>query len=189
VGIHSKDPNQSEKATSAPAAAADRRTATDHPGWLTRAQVAAQLGYRSIFPIRQMEGQELHPVRTPRGWLFDPAEVSALTAKRPLGGRLGPTPEGRIAARVFRMFDMGCELRDIVKELELPPGVVRDLWHEWSTDLEEGEKSRRQAAHEEGQRRIEQAHRRDREQREQQEQPDFEKTTAALDPTKAPMKR
>ena len=72
------DPKQPDKATS------------PHAGWLTRAQVAAELGYRSIFPVRRMEGQALHPVRTPRGWLFDPAEVAAVKAKRPLGGAAAP---------------------------------------------------------------------------------------------------
>ena len=56
-----------------------------HDGWLTRAQVAAELGYRSIFPIRKMEGTKLHPVREARGWLFDPAEVAELKTARPSG--------------------------------------------------------------------------------------------------------
>jgi hypothetical protein len=38
-----------------------------HAGLLTPAQVAAELGYRSIFPIRKMEGKEPHPVREARG--------------------------------------------------------------------------------------------------------------------------
>jgi hypothetical protein len=45
-----------------------------HDDWLTRAQVAAELGYRSIFPVRKMEGHELHPMRTARGWLFGPED-------------------------------------------------------------------------------------------------------------------
>ncbi len=107
------------------------KAASPHAGWLTRAQVAAELGYRSIFPIRKMEGGELHPVRDPRGWLFDPVEVAALKAKRPIGNAGGPVSEGRVAARVFYLFDKGRELREIVEELEIAPGVVRDLWHEW----------------------------------------------------------
>jgi len=66
----SSEPKQPTEATSA------------HAGWLTRAQVAAELGYRSIFPIRKMEGTKLHPVREARGWLFDPAEVSELKTAR-----------------------------------------------------------------------------------------------------------
>ena len=38
------EPKQPTEATSA------------HAGWLTRARVAAELGYRSIYPIRKMEG-------------------------------------------------------------------------------------------------------------------------------------
>jgi hypothetical protein len=98
------DPKQPEQATS------------PRSGWLTRAQVAAELGYRSIFPVRKMEGRELHPVRAERGWLFDPAEVAAVKAKRPLGGTAAPVSEGRVAARVFRMFDAGRELRELVEE-------------------------------------------------------------------------
>ena len=46
---------ESKQATQAPS--------PPHDGWLTRAQVAAELGYQSIFPIRRMEGTKLHPVR------------------------------------------------------------------------------------------------------------------------------
>ena len=63
--------------------------------------------------------------------------------------------EGRIAARVFYLFDKGRELREIVEELEIPPGVVRDLWHEWLMDLDEGEENRRKSAQEERKRRAE----------------------------------
>ena len=72
------------------------RSSLPHAGWLTRAQVAAELGYRSIFPIRKMEGSELHPVREPRGWLFDPAEVAAL--KRQCGRSAAPARPCRRAA-------------------------------------------------------------------------------------------
>src|SRR5438046_9861172 len=91
-----------------------------HAGWLTRAQVAAELGYRSIFPIRKMEGQALHPVREARGWVFDPAEVAALKAARTTRTPTGaPLPEGRLAARVFYLFDPGRELREIVQQLDV----------------------------------------------------------------------
>ena len=63
------------------------KASNSHEGWLTRAKVAAELGYRSIFPIRKMEGQTLHPVREARGWVFDPAEVAALKATRGLVDR------------------------------------------------------------------------------------------------------
>jgi len=38
--------------------------------------------------------------------------------------------EGRIAACVFYLFDHGRELREIFEELEVQPGIVRELWHE-----------------------------------------------------------
>lgn len=122
-----------------------------HSGWLTRAQVAAELGYRSIFPIRKMEGTKLHPVREARGWLFDPAEVAELKTARMAAAPMPATalPEGRLAARVFYLFDHGRELREIVEELEVPPRVVRDLWHEWLVGLEDGEMDRRKSAQEE----------------------------------------
>jgi len=151
-----------------------------HDGWLTRAQVAAELGYRSIFPIRKMEGSELHPVREARGWLFDPAEVAALKAKRPITGADAPASEGRIAARVFHLFDKGRELREIVEELEIPPAVVRDLWHEWLMDLDEGEQNRRKSAQEERRRRAEEDQLRELERRNEQEQQNFEKIMAAM---------
>jgi len=156
------------------------KAASPHAGWLTRAQVAAELGYRSIFPIRKMEGSVLHPVRDARGWLFDPAEVAALKAKRPIANAGGPVSEGRIAARVFYLFDKGRELREIVEELEIPPGVVRDLWHEWLMDLDEGEENRRKSAQEERKRRAEESQLRELERRNEQEQQNFEKIMAAM---------
>jgi len=164
--------------TSAPKQA--EKAASPHSGWLTRAQVAAELGYRSIFPVRKMEGGELHPVRDPRGWLFDPAEVAALKAKRPVVAAGAPASEGRIAARVFHLFDKGRELREIVEELEIAPGLVRDLWHEWLIDLDEGEQTRRTSAQDERKRRAEEDQLRELERRNEQEQQNFEKIMAAM---------
>jgi len=165
------DPKQPDKAT------------TSHAGWLTRAQVAAELGYRSIFPVRKMEGQALRPVRTARGWLFDPKEVAALKASRPLGPTSAPVSEGRIAARVFRLFDKGYELREIVEEMEIAPALVRDLWHEWLVDLGEGEQNRQKSAQEERRRRAEEAQLRELERRNEQEQKNFETIMAAMNAT------
>jgi hypothetical protein len=64
----------------------------------------------SIFPIRKMEGTNLHPVREVRGWLFDPAEVAALkTARIATAPAKAALSEGQIAARVFFLFDHGRE--------------------------------------------------------------------------------
>jgi len=155
----SSDPKQPEKAGNA------------HDGWLTRAQVAAELGYRSIFPIRKMEGRKLHPVREARAWLFDPAEVAELKLTRTTPRPAAPTmPEGRIAARVFYLFDHGRELREIVEELEVPPSVVRDLWHEWLIGLEDGEMERRKSNDRDRLRRAKEDELRELERRSEQEQ-------------------
>jgi hypothetical protein len=157
------------------------QAASSHDGWLTRAQVAAELGYRSIFPIRKMEGTKLHPVRETRGWVFNPEEVAELkltrTAPRPAAPAV---PEGRIAARVFYMFDHGRELREIVEELEIPPDVVRELWHEWMVDLGEGEAIRNKTVADQRRQRAEERERHELERRSEQEQRNFETTMATI---------
>jgi len=156
------------------------KAASPRAGWLTRAQVAAELGYRSIFPIRKMEGKELHPVRDARGWLFDPAEVAALKAKRPVPGSPPQLPEGRLAARVFYLFDHGRELREIVQELEVPPSVVRELWHEWLIGLEDGELERRKNEDRERRQRAQEAEMRELERLSEKEQKNFETMMSAM---------
>ena len=171
----SNSTSEPKQATQAPAA---------HDGWLTRAQVAAELGYKSIFPIRKMEGTKLHPVREARGWVFDPAEVAELkltrTAPRPAAPAM---PEGRVAARVFYLFDHGRELREIVEELEVPPGVVRELWHEWMTDLQEGELERRKTKQEERRQRREHDELRELERRGEQDEKNFATMMAGITAT------
>jgi hypothetical protein len=165
----SSEPKQPEKASNT------------HEGWLTRAQVAAELGYRSIFPIRKMEGTKLHPVRDARGWLFNPEEVAELKLTRTAPKPAAPAmSEGRIAARIFYMFDHGRELREIVEELEIPPGVVRELWHEWMIDLEEGEAERKKSTQEERRRRKEQEELREIERRSEQEEKNFATMMAGI---------
>ena len=156
------------------------KAASPHAGWLTRVQVAAELGYRSIFPIRKMEGQELHPVREARGWLFDPEEVAALKAKRPVSKSAPLLPEGRLAARIFYLFDHGRELREIVQELEVPPSVVRELWHEWLIGLEDGELERRKNDDRERRQRAQEAEMRELERRGELEQKNFETMMSAI---------
>jgi len=130
-----------------------------------------------------MDGQALHPVRTAPGWLFDPEEVAALKLKRPIGSTAAPMSEGRLAARVFHLFDTGRELREIVEELEVAPAIVRDLWHEWLVDLEEGEMNRRKSAQEERRRHAEEAQLRELERRNEQEQKNFETIMTAMNAT------
>jgi hypothetical protein len=158
-----------------------QKASNPHDGWLTRAQVAAELGYRSIFPIRKMEGQVLHPIRDARGWVFDPAEVAGLKAARTKPSPTGlPLSEGRLAARVFYLFDHGHELREIVEELEVAPNVVRDLWHEWLVGLEDGEMERRATAQQERRRQAEEKEMQALERRSEQEQRSFETTMATI---------
>ena len=155
--------------------------ANPREGWLTRAQVAAELGYRSIFPIRKMEGTKLHPVREARGWVFDPAEVAEVKLTRMAPRPVAPTmSEGKIAARVFYLFDHGRELREVVQEAEVPPSVVRELWHEWLTDLDEGEMERRRTAQAERRRRHEQEEMREVERQSEREQKNFETMMAGI---------
>ncbi len=91
-----------------------------------------------------------------------------------------PLPEGRLAARVFYLFDHGRELREIVEELEVPPRVVRDLWHEWMIDLEDGEAERNKSAQEERRRRREERELRELERQSEREQKNFETMMAAI---------
>jgi hypothetical protein len=150
-------------------------------GWLTRAQVAAELGYRSIFPIRKMEGTKLHPVRETRGWVFDPVEVAGLKATRNEPRQAASVrSDGQIAARVFYLFDHGRELREIVQEAEVAPDVVRELWHEWLTDLHEGETERRKTAQDDRRRRREEKELHELERRNEQEQKNFETIMGAM---------
>ena len=163
------DPKQPTEATS------------PHAAWLTRAQVAAELGYRSIFPVRKMKGTKLHPIREARAWLFNPEEVADLKLTRMAPRTVAaPMSEGRIAARVFYMFDHGRELREIVEELEVPPGLVRELWHEWMIDLEEGEAERKKSAQDEHRRRREEQDMRELERQREREQKNFETMMAGL---------
>ena len=89
-----------------------RKQATPTTDWLTRAQVAAELGYRSIFPIRKMEGTKLHPVREARGWLFDPAEVAELKtarmAPRPVRPRRCPKAASPRASSISSTTGASC---------------------------------------------------------------------------------
>lgn len=152
-----------------------------HAGWLTRAQVAAELGYRSIFPIRKMEGTKLHPVREVRGWVFDPTEVAALKATRAAESAAAtPLSEGRLAARIFYLFDHGRELREIVQELEVPPRMVRDLWHDWLIGLEDGEMDRRRNAEQRRRQQAREQEMREVERRSEQEQKSFETLMSAI---------
>ena len=117
---------------------------------LTRRQVAARLGV-SVSSVRRMEYRELHPEKGLRGTLFFRlSEVESLESRRPSVRPARPTTRersdrleldrrGRIAARVFQMFANGWTLPRIVLATKQPPDVIRSLYHEWVTPLQEHE--------------------------------------------------
>lgn len=115
-------------------------------GKRTRAQVAARLRV-SISKVRSLEGTTLHPEVINGVNYFSADEVDQVACSLPVSSRARERPdESQIAARVFRLIENGKELREIVEELEVPPQLVRTLYHERNTDLMDGESARRRAA-------------------------------------------
>jgi hypothetical protein len=116
---------------------------------LTRAQVAERLGV-SLSSVRRLEWDRLHPEVDDRGvHRFDSAEVDALAPRQRAPARVSD-PErraearrGRVAATVFRMFARHLTLPQIVVATKQPPEMIRELYREWSTGLDEGEWERR----------------------------------------------
>lgn len=111
------------------------RDDTQPTGPLTRAETAKRLGV-STATVRRMEGTLLNPSVDRLGrHLFERAEVYAVAqarARRP-GARAS---DGRLAAKVFTMFEDGAELAEIVIALEIEPLAVRALYQEWRVSLE-----------------------------------------------------
>lgn len=125
----------------------------DGKEWLTQSQVAARLGI-SPSSVRRLEWDRLHPEVDERGvHRFDAAEVDALDTPRrraPAKARRAVDPEarersrrGRLAAEVFVMFGRRVPLAQIVVTTRQPPDVIRALYQEWSTSLEDAELQRR----------------------------------------------
>ncbi len=111
------------------------RDDTQPTGPLTRAGAARHLGV-SVATVRRMEGRTLQPAIDARGrHLFERAEVYALAQARARTTR-GQTPEGKVAAKVFTMFEEAAELPEIVIALEIEPLLVRALYREWRVNLE-----------------------------------------------------
>jgi hypothetical protein len=144
---------------------------------LTRKQVADRLGV-SVFKVRSMEGKALHPSREKGVHYFDPEEVAAVArtfGPRPRRGR--ERGDGEIAMLVFRAFEEGKDLRDVVLELVLAPEKVRALYREWrEPDLEEHEVRRRKLERIEAERRREEEDQR----RHEQEMQRWEETLARM---------
>src|SRR5688572_14245069 len=78
---------------------------------LTRREVAARLGV-SVSSVRRMEFDRLHPQEDEHGVLrFDPAELDGIPVREPVLPKGPPSVkardrarDGKLAARVFRMF-------------------------------------------------------------------------------------
>ncbi len=106
---------------------------------LTRSQVAKQLGV-SIATVRRMEGKELHPQTrsADRVRLFDANEVAAVGTKRAKTKTPVASEEGELAAELFKRFSEKQNHHQIVIEMKLPPHVVRKVYAEWMTCLEQG---------------------------------------------------
>jgi hypothetical protein len=100
---------------------------------LTRNDVASILGI-SVAKVRRMEGKELHPRFVGGRWLFALDEVTKLqhspspTTRRPLS-------DGELAAELFRRFDQGQSLRQIIRECRQSPKIVQALYRDWATPL------------------------------------------------------
>ena len=115
-------------------------------GKLTRSQVAARLGV-SISKVRTLEGSTLHPEVIDGVHYFAGRDVDAVAQSLPVSRRSRQRlDEGQIAARVFYLIEHGKELTEIVQELEVPPQLVRRLYHEWKMDFMDGEEERRKVA-------------------------------------------
>lgn len=108
---------------------------------LTRKQVAERRGI-SVSSVRRLEFVKLRPMYDGHGvWRFDPAEVDALVlsakGKAPRQDpRRKQRRDGRVAAKVFSLFERGADLTRIVVALRLPPRTVRALYRDWQAGLE-----------------------------------------------------
>lgn len=84
---------------------------------------------------------------------FDPAEVDALQLRRRAPARVSDPEKrdnrrkGRLAPNVFRMFARHMALPQIVVMTKQPPDVIRELYREWSTTLDEAEWERKGLIH------------------------------------------
>ena len=116
---------------------------------LTRKQVADLLGV-SVFKVRTLERKgELHPVVRDGTNFFTRAEVNALlqtaSPERRRGSRpIDPRTDGEIAAEVFKLFDEGKALSEIVRIAAVVPERVRALYEEYEVSLDEGSRRARQ---------------------------------------------
>ena len=134
---------------------------------LTRSQVASLMGISTSAVIHLERKGKLHPSIQRGVHLFDPVEVHDVARQRLASGsgqplastagrtapryrRFGPRNNGRLAATVFQLLEENKTLRQIVIETRIPPVHVRELYHEWSISLEDGERMRTRRRHQKG---------------------------------------
>jgi len=97
---------------------------------LRRGEVAELAGI-SKSQVRRLEGTVLHPQVGPKGVrFFAEEEVRTLVSKRRTIG--AERHAGDVAAEVFQSLDAGVEPKDIVIQLRIAPGLVRDLCAQWA---------------------------------------------------------
>ena len=100
---------------------------------LTRNDVASILGI-SVAKVRRMEGKELHPRFVDGKWLFALNEVTNIQ-RSPSPTTARPPSDGELAAEMFRRFDQGQSLRQIIRDCRQSPKVVQALYRDWATPL------------------------------------------------------
>jgi hypothetical protein len=106
-------------------------------GWLTLSDVARRLSLPRKRVLELEKAGELYArndmFARPR---FDPAKVEIFRRKleRPPNPdpRARPTVSGPLAAKIFRMFGEGAELRRVVLEVEVAPDVVLNLRRQYA---------------------------------------------------------
>jgi hypothetical protein len=100
---------------------------------ITRKEVASMLGV-SVATVRRMEGKSLHPKLIDGAWRFEIDDVKGVQRAPSAVVKRAPS-EGEIAAEIFRRFDEGKSLRQIVRECRQPPKVIRAMHEEWAAPL------------------------------------------------------
>lgn len=109
---------------------------------LTRKQ-AAEILQVSVSTVRRLETRQLAVEVIDGVHYFRPEHVQALATSiersPPRPPRSDLTP-GELAREVFKRFEQGQGLSEIVQALAVDPKRVRDLYHEWRTPLELSER-------------------------------------------------
>jgi hypothetical protein len=110
----------------------------DSKDLLTRSQ-AAKILQVSVSTVRRLETRQLEVEVIDGVHYFHPDHVQALAAnleRSPSRSTRANLSPGELAREVFRRFEQGQGLSEIVQALALDPKRVRDLYHEWRTPLE-----------------------------------------------------